>query len=81
MFQSKEQGKSPEKDLNEMEVSSLPDKEFELMVIKMLTDFRRKMDEHSKNVNKEIENISRYQTEVETELKNTLEGSAKEWMK
>jgi len=64
-----------------VEVSSLPDKEFKVMVIKMLTDFRRKMDEHSKNVNKEIENISRYQMEVETELKNTLAGSAKEWMK
>ena len=31
------------------------------------------MDEHSENFNKEIENIRKYQTEVISELKNTLE--------
>ena len=41
------------------------------MVIKMLTKFRRRMNEHSENVNKETENIRKYQTEV-TELKNTI---------
>jgi len=52
-------------------ISNLPDKEFKVMVIKMLTKIRRRMDEHSENVNKEIENIRKYQTEV-TELKNTV---------
>lgn len=32
-----------------MEISYLPDKEFKLMVIKMLTDLGRKMDEHRNN--------------------------------
>ena len=39
------------------------------MVIKMLTKLKRRMDEHSENVNKEIGNIRKYQIEV-TELKN-----------
>ena len=39
------------------------------MVIKMLTDLERGMDEHSENFKKEIENIRRYQTEVITKLK------------
>jgi len=36
-----------------MEISNLPDKEFKVMVINMLTKLRRRMDEHSENFNKE----------------------------
>ena len=53
MFQIKEQDKFPEKDLKEMKISNLPDKEFKIMVIKVVTDLRRRMDEHSENFNKE----------------------------
>ena len=42
----------------------------------MFTELRRRMDEHSENFNEEIENIKKYQTEVITQLKNTLEGSS-----
>ena len=34
MFQLKKQDKTSEKDLNEMEISGLPDKELKIMVIK-----------------------------------------------
>lgn len=57
----------------------LPNKECKVMVIKILTEFRR-MVEHSKNFDKEMENIRKYQIEVtelkdsRTEMKNTLEG-------
>ena len=44
------------------------------MVIKMLIKYGRRIDEQSKNFSKEIENIRKYQTEVITEMKNTLEG-------
>lgn len=47
--------------------------EFKIMVIKTLTDLRRRVDDHSENFNKKVENIRQYQTEVITELKNTLE--------
>ena len=40
-----------------MEISNLPDKELKVMIIKMLTEHRRRMDEHSENFNKELENI------------------------
>lgn len=56
MLQTKEQDNTLEKDDNEMEISSLLNKEFKVMVVKMQTKLRRKMDEQSKNVNKEIEN-------------------------
>ena len=47
--------------------------EFKILVIKTLTDLRRRVDEHSENFNKKVENIRQYQTEIITELKNTLE--------
>ena len=50
-FQIKEHEKSPEKELNEMEASKLPDTEFKTMVImilKGLTDYK----ELSENYNK-----------------------------
>ena len=51
----KEQDKTSGKTLKETEISNLPDKEFKVMVIKMLTDLGRKMDEHSENFNKRTE--------------------------
>ena len=35
-----------------MEISDCPDKRFKVMVIKMLTQLRRRMDELSENFNK-----------------------------
>ena len=61
MFQIKEQDKYSEKELNKTEISSLPDKEFKVMVIRMLTELGRRMDEYSENFNKELENIKKNQ--------------------
>ena len=54
MFQTKVQDKSPKKDLNEIEISHVLDKEIKAVVIKMLTNLRRRMDDHRDNLNKEI---------------------------
>ena len=67
----KEQDKNSEEDLNEMEISNLPNKKFKVMVKNMLTELGKRIDEHGENLNKETENIRMYQTEV-TELKNTI---------
>lgn len=53
-----------------MEISNLTDTEFTVKVIQMFTNLGRRLDD-CVNVNKEIENIRTYQTEV-TELKNTI---------
>ena len=84
MFQMKEQAKSPERELNKMEVNKLPDKEFKTLVIRMLNELRRRINDLSENFNKEIvnikqdtETIKKNQSEVKntiTEIKNTLEG-------
>ena len=58
MFQTKEQDKILETDLNETEISNLPDKEFKIMIIKMFTKARRTMHEQSENfLSQQRENI------------------------
>ena len=61
----------PEKKTLMKQISNLPDKEIKVMVIKMLTELGRRMDEHSENFIKKIEFIIKYQTGVK-ELKNTI---------
>ena len=53
----KEQNKTPEKELNKMEKSNLLDAVFKTMVMRMLNEFRRRVDKLSEDVNKEIGNI------------------------
>ena len=48
-FQMKEKHKISEKELNKTKISNVADKEFKVMVIKMLTKLRGRMDEHSEN--------------------------------
>ena len=43
MFQMKEQDKTP-KELSEVEIGNLPEKEFRVMIIKMRKELERRMD-------------------------------------
>ena len=40
-----------------MEINNLLNKEVRVRIIKLLKELRRKMDEYSENVHKELENI------------------------
>ena len=40
--------------LERVVISNLPNKEFKVMVIKLLNELRGKMDEHSEKLNKEL---------------------------
>ena len=60
-----------------MEISDLRDTELKVIVIKMFTELRRRMDELSVNFNKVIENIKNNQLELNNtiiDMKNTLQG-------
>ena len=82
MLQIKQQEKTQENKLNEMEASNLPKKEFKIMVIRMLNELRGRMDEHNENFNREtvsikknIETVKKNQTAMKntiTEMKNIL---------
>ena len=76
----KEQNKTPEEELSEVEIGNLPEKEFRVMTVKTIIELRRRMDTQSKKLevfNKDLENMKNNQTEMKntlTEMKNTLEG-------
>lgn len=55
MSKMKEQDKTSQKDINEMEISTPSHKVFKAMVIKLPTKLIRRMNEHSVILNKEIE--------------------------
>ena len=44
MYQRKEQDKTPEKQLNEVEIGNLPAKGFRIMILKMIQDLRKRME-------------------------------------
>lgn len=53
MSQSKEQDKIWEKELSKIEIGNLTTKEFEVRVIKVLMELKRRMGKHSENLNRE----------------------------
>ena len=62
MPQMKQQEKTPENKLNEVEASTLRETEFKILVIRMLNELMGRTDEHSENLNsirKDIETIQK----------------------
>ena len=85
----KEHDKTPEKQLIEVEIGNLPEKEFRIMIVKMIQDLRKRIEGNIKKMqemfnkdleefkNKHLEEFKNKQTEMNdtiTEIKNTLEG-------
>ena len=66
MAQMKEQIKTPEKELNEMEISNISDAEFKTLFIRML-----------KELSEDLGSIKKTQSEMNTliEIKNNLQGN------
>ena len=81
MYQMKEQDKTPEKQVNEMEIGNLPEREFRIMIVKIIQDLGKRMgakiEKTQEMFNKDIEELKNKQTEMNntiTEMKTTLEG-------
>ena len=77
----KEQYKTPEKQLNEMEIGNLPEKEFRIMIVKIIQYLGKRMEAKIEKMqemfNKDLEELKNKQTEMNntiTEMKNALEG-------
>ena len=80
IYQMKEQDKTSEKQLNEMEIDNLPEKEFRIMIVKMIQDLGKRMEAKIEKMqemfNKDLEELKNKQTEMNntiTEMKTTLE--------
>ena len=60
MFQMKKQNKTPEEELNEVEIGNISNKKFNVMIVKMFKELRRRLDENCEKLgvlNKELKYI------------------------
>ena len=74
----REKGKTPENQLSNEEILSLQEKDFRLLMLKMMQDIgnklEAKMDNLQKTLSKEIQDIKLKQNSI-TEIKNSLEAA------
>ena len=73
----KEQTRNIEIQINEEDIGKLPEKEFTIMIVKMINNLKNKMEKMQESVNKDLEELKNKHAETNTtitEIKNTLEG-------
>ena len=89
MQQMKEQGKNPPDQTNEEEVGSLPEKEFRVMIVKMIQNLGNRMEKMQETFKKDLGELKSKQTRMNNtinKIKNSLEGinsritEAEEWI-
>ena len=84
----KEQDKNPPDQTNEEEIGSLPEKEFRVMIVKMIQNLGNRMEKIQEMFNKDLELKSKQTMMNNTinEIKKSLEGinsritEAEEWI-
>ena len=73
--QMKEQIRNTEVQINEEEIGKLPEKEFRIMIVKMIQNLENKMEKKQESINTHLEESKNKHTETHntcTEIKNTL---------
>ena len=55
--QMKEQTRNTEVQINEEEIGKLPEKEFRIMIVKMIENLENKMDKIQESINKDLEEL------------------------
>ena len=74
MSHMKDQNKSSEKQLRQVEIGNLPEKEFRFTIVKMIQNLRKtmeaKIEKMQEMFSKDLEELKNKQTE----MNNTLEG-------
>ena len=72
--QMKEQRRNTEVQINEEEIGKLSEKNFRLMIVKMIKNLENKMEKMKESINKDLEKLNKHTNDITTEIKNTLEG-------
>ena len=89
MAKMKEQPRNTQVQINEEEIGKLPEKEFRIMIVKMIQNLENKMQKMQESINKDLEELKNQHTETNnpiTEIRNTLKGinsrisEAEEWI-
>jgi len=71
----KEQTRNTEVQINEEEIGKLPEKEFRIMIVKMIKNRENKMEKMQESINKDLEELQNNHMESNntiTEIKNIL---------
>ena len=69
--------RNTEVQINEEEIGKLPEKEFRIMIVKMIKNLESKMEKMQKSMNKDLEELKNKHAETNntiTEIKYTPEG-------
>ena len=66
--QMKKQTRNTEVQINEEEISNLPEKEFRIMIVKMIKNLENKMEKMQESINKDLEELKNKHTETKTHL-------------
>ena len=73
----KEQDKTPEKQLNEVEIGNHPEKKFRIMTVKMIQDLRKRMEAKNENMqerfNKDLEELKNKEILIHAKTRRKLE--------
>ena len=75
--QMKEQIRNTDVQINEEEISKLPEKQFRIMIVKMIKNLENKMKKIQESINKDLEELKNKHTETNNtiaKIKNTPEG-------
>jgi len=71
----KEQTRNAEVQINEEEIGIPPEKEFRIMIVKMIKNLENKMEKMQESINKDLEELkNKHTNNTITEIRNTLEG-------
>ena len=69
----KEQTRNTEIQINEEEIGKLPEKEFIIMIVKMIKNLENRMETMQESINKELDELKNEHTKTRiTKLKNKL---------
>ena len=82
--QMKEQTRNTEVQISEEEIGKLPEKEYRIMIVKMIKNLENKMETMQESVKKDLEELKKEHTETDnaiTEIKNTVEGINSRYLK
>ena len=75
--QMKEQIRNTEVQINKEEIGKLPEKEFRIMIVKIIKNLENKMEKMQERINTDLEELKNKHTQKNntiTEIKNTLKG-------
>ena len=70
----KRQDKTPEKQLNEVDIGNLPEKEFRIMIVRMIQDLGETMEAKIEKMQEMFTKNLKELKNRQTEMNNTLEG-------